>query len=410
MEFISLDIISRLPAKEQIKIKIGIIETNELSMIPSSYLPDVHSKDYYFVSYSHLDYKNVYPDIFALQAEGLNIWYDRGIPGGKDWRDVANKFMAPNICRGVLFYISENSLLSDAIFEEMKYAKSRGKSYICVNLPFTSDYRHNGASVKGKTFSAKTMIDILIENGVDIPQEKVDFIDSLMPESVLYLPLSMEGKGKIEKILSSTPDMPKVITTYKEKGWYSADYASDFLIDSLELKDFDAFKSKPLAKTAIGRCAFSNCEFLTSVNTSAHSINDYAFFHCVNLVSFKNYPNPNSDKIICWNASFMRCKNLVDIDIGQFAFIGDEAFSTCESLEEIELHATKVGRSAFYRCYALRRVKIGKEVEELGQFCFDRCSSLEEFIVDEDNPCFYSKDGDLYDKKTGSLLYKKSTK
>ena len=87
MDFISLDIISHLPAKEQIKIKIGIIETNELSMIPSSYLPDVHSKDYYFVSYSHLDYKNVYPDIFNLQDEGLNIWYDRGIPGIPGWSE-----------------------------------------------------------------------------------------------------------------------------------------------------------------------------------------------------------------------------------------------------------------------------------------------------------------------------------
>ena len=140
MQLIPLEILEKLPIKEQTKIKVGIIETNELSMIPPGYLPDVHSKDYYFVSYSHKDYRSIYPDIFALQEEGLSVWYDRGIPAGKDWRDIANKYMAPSVCKGILFYISEYSLSSKAVYEEMKYAKSQNKPFISINLPFENNY------------------------------------------------------------------------------------------------------------------------------------------------------------------------------------------------------------------------------------------------------------------------------
>lgn len=405
MEFISLDLIKTLPLIDQIRIKVGVIETNDLSMIPPAYLPPVHSRDYFFVSYSHRDYRKVYPDIFNLQEAGLNLWYDRGIPAGKDWRDIANKYMGPGVCKGVLFYISEASLLSEAVYNEMEYAKAHKKAFFSLNLPFESDYLHNGESVKGKSFSAGEMVDILIENGVDIPEERVRFLHECFPSTVIFLPIGLEAKQRAEKILSSSIDLPKVCTSYKDNGWYTADYATDLSIESLELEDFQAFKDKPNALTAIGRCAFSNCQNLLSAHVSAHSINDYAFFRCVNLTRFENTPNENSKSVNCWNGAFMRCTSLKEIDIGQFAYIGEEAFSTCTALEEAHIEAKLVGRSAFYRCHALRKVYLGKEVATIGQACFDQCDSLEEFIVDPGNAHFFAKEGSLYSKDTGKLLH-----
>ncbi|MCR5348107.1 MAG: leucine-rich repeat protein [Bacilli bacterium] len=408
MDFISLELLQSLPVPDQTKIKVGIIETNDLSMIPPSYLPPVHSRDYYFVSYSHRDYKLVYRDIFALQENGLNLWYDRGIPAGRDWRDVANKFMGPAVCRGVLFYVSETSLLSDAVFDELEYAKNHGKAIFSLNLPMTSDYTHKGQSVKGKVFGACEMVDILLENGVAIDPERAEFIKSCFPPSVLFLPVSMDAKQRYEKISSSTMELPKIWTSYKEKGWYYADYPTDPMIESIELEDLDAFKTKPNAKTAMGRCAFSNCANLLSAHVAAHSLNDYAFYHCANLRSFKNTPNANSDKILCWDAVFMCCTNLVDIDIAQFDYIGDEAFSTCEGLEEIHIEAEHVGNSAFYRCHNLKRVHIGPKVAFIGKAAFDRCYALQWFEVDPNNAHFYSKNGFLYQRQESGediLLY-----
>ena len=68
MKLLDLDTLSKLPPDQQIEIKKGIIETNALEDITIAYLPDVHTSDYYFVSYSHLDYVDVYCDIFELHS------------------------------------------------------------------------------------------------------------------------------------------------------------------------------------------------------------------------------------------------------------------------------------------------------------------------------------------------------
>ena len=107
-DFIDLKVIDSLPLEEQIKIKKMIINQNELDLIPPGYLPDVVTSEYYFVSYSHRDYRLVYSDIFDLQQNGLAIWYDQGIAAGDNWKDTALKYITPFECKGVLFYISDD--------------------------------------------------------------------------------------------------------------------------------------------------------------------------------------------------------------------------------------------------------------------------------------------------------------
>ena len=117
LEKINYDELEERPLNEKTQIKIDIINNLDLIKIPVALLPGVHSKEYYFISYSHKDYKTVYPDLFMLENEKLNFWYDRGIPAGSNWKDIATKYIAPFDCKGVIFYISENSLLSNAIYE-----------------------------------------------------------------------------------------------------------------------------------------------------------------------------------------------------------------------------------------------------------------------------------------------------
>ena len=58
-EFIDLKTLVNLKITEQIKIKKDIINKCELDMIPTGFLPDINTIDYYFISYSHQDYKKV---------------------------------------------------------------------------------------------------------------------------------------------------------------------------------------------------------------------------------------------------------------------------------------------------------------------------------------------------------------
>lgn len=77
-----------------VKSKInGILKSENLDDLPLKYLSPVSDNpdNYYFISYSHKDYKTVYSDIYALQSEGLNLWYDRAMPAGENWKETAEK-------------------------------------------------------------------------------------------------------------------------------------------------------------------------------------------------------------------------------------------------------------------------------------------------------------------------------
>lgn len=45
----------------------------------------VGREPYIFVSYAHGDSDRVFPDICHLHQKGYRIWYDEGIPLGRDW-------------------------------------------------------------------------------------------------------------------------------------------------------------------------------------------------------------------------------------------------------------------------------------------------------------------------------------
>ena len=84
--------------------KIELIEkSSSLGELPLDAMPFVQSNEYYFVSYSHLDYKEVYCDILRLQEQGINVWYDRGLPAGRDWEKTAHEAVVISIDAAVSF-------------------------------------------------------------------------------------------------------------------------------------------------------------------------------------------------------------------------------------------------------------------------------------------------------------------
>jgi len=97
---------------------------------------------YVFVSYSHKDKGIVYPDIKYLHENGINIWYDEGIPFGQNWQ----KTIPERIQKSALFlvFISKNSVVSKYVNKEVQYVGRNDKNplpvYIeDVSLPFDWD-------------------------------------------------------------------------------------------------------------------------------------------------------------------------------------------------------------------------------------------------------------------------------
>ena len=73
-----------------------------------------------FVCYAHTDAAQVYEEFVWLKADGLNLWYDEGIGGGRVWREEIAS--ALNDARAVLYFVSESSVASAHCNREIGYA------------------------------------------------------------------------------------------------------------------------------------------------------------------------------------------------------------------------------------------------------------------------------------------------
>ena len=87
--------------------------------------------------------------------------------------------------------------------------------------------------------------------------------------------------------------------------------------------------------------------------------------------------------------------------------IGGSAFRYCGYLKEINLpdSVKTIGDCAFYNCASVRSVKIGSGLNDIGKAAFYGCKSITGFEVDENNSCYSSNGGILYDK-TGAEIIK----
>lgn len=76
-----------------------------------------------FISYSSSDKEIVSSDVAALRDLGVNIWIDEEMRVGREWQDEAFNAMEDPNCKLVIFYISEASLTSENVLEELEHSQ-----------------------------------------------------------------------------------------------------------------------------------------------------------------------------------------------------------------------------------------------------------------------------------------------
>lgn len=84
--------------------------------------------NFLFVSYSHRDMDCVREDVRALQTMGARIWFDENMRIGDNWQTIAREKIGHPNCKGVIFYNSAASFLSDAVLLERKEAIARAEN------------------------------------------------------------------------------------------------------------------------------------------------------------------------------------------------------------------------------------------------------------------------------------------
>lgn len=118
-----------------------------------------------FISYSHQDYQSVYCDLLSLYAQKVPFQYDGDLPMGKRWDDEVHDYISKEECVGVIFFLSQNTLLSEAIEKECRLAleaSRNGKRYFSVNLEGRmppSEILMNSISTHGIPYCLQSHVD-----------------------------------------------------------------------------------------------------------------------------------------------------------------------------------------------------------------------------------------------------------
>ena len=156
-----------------------------------------------FVSYAHADFRSVYCDLWMLYANKVPFQYDGGMPIGSRWDAEAHNYINREECAGVLFFVSQHTLLSESVEIECKLAleaQKSGKRYYCVNL-------------MGDTVPSKILIQSIIANGVEgcnaanVDNERIKTFITTFHDKALFLAKhpkpGPDGQAHIPELISS---------------------------------------------------------------------------------------------------------------------------------------------------------------------------------------------------------------
>ena len=146
----------------------------------------------------------------------------------------------------------------------------------------------------------------------------------------------------------------------------------------------------PNSVTSIEEGAFFLCKSLQSITipSSVTKIGDGAFGGCNICFFICNSTYFQNDDVCLFNkdktAIVSRIKDCVNYIIpNSVTKIGDEAFSSCKSLQSVTIpnSVTSIGDKAFSSCISLQSVTIPNSVTKIGDEAFGWCKSLQSVTI-----------------------------
>ena len=369
-----------------IEEKIEKIQNSEnFEDLKTGWFPQSASTSYYFVSYCHKDYKPVFVDILGMQQydSEISVWYDRELNIGHDWEKEAKMHIYDFDCLGVIFYISENSVESPAIFKEMQMSIDAGKPFIPIVLPVEQI-----RSKAGEYLSGAELFDILYPR-LSEEDERYKLYHEMFGKNILYFKNTDSPQEKAERLKKSFTRLPLLEFEPISIMW---DYGCDVVavsninvieVDESEYGFFDE-NNQPLDVLSIGKCAFSNCRQLETITLpkTVKYIDEFAFYNCRKLKTVKLSEDSSLESIS--NSAFFNCQNLVNITLPNgVKNIGNNVFWDCKSLTSITIPAgvTSIGEFAFQGCRSLTSITIPTGVTNIGKAAFCNCISLASITI-----------------------------
>ncbi len=247
--------------KDTEALKYEIIHADCIESCPKPDLNYSLDENYIFISYSHLDYGKVFPDLIDFSREGVRFWYDRGMHAGDNWKKRAEEKIRSSYCNGILFYLSENLFLSESVLEEIRYMKENRKKYFYI-------------SPSGK--SPSEIINEIIRSRTPAELERIRFKEKIKILSDVF---------SDDVIFYSATDNACFSRTLETLNRFGV--VPPFLIRNGILVKYRGNEAIPVIPevSTIGPKAFENCSALETVilPPTLIIIGDEAFKGCTNL-------------------------------------------------------------------------------------------------------------------------------
>lgn len=324
-----------------IEEKIRLIDNStSFADVPSDALPPSYKDNYYFVSYSHKDYKVVLKDILRLEELGVNIWYDKEMHIGENWQEIAQLYISKFQCAGVIFYLTPNSISSPACNREVEYVLTHDKKFLSINT------RLDGTSLSGYG-----MLKNLVSKGLECDDALLDNFHKAFSDEILYLDIDENIAVKADRILSIPRE--NLFKTELVKGEKFDKYVlsltecrDNTILSADTSKRYEASDGNVYNISKIDDCVFTNSVKLTRVTVpdTLKRIGENAFRNCHALTDIDLSA---TDKLEIGNSAFRDCEALTDIDLSRVSNIGEYAFKGCTGLKKASVSGTVYG-FAFY--------------------------------------------------------------
>lgn len=413
--------------------KIEFIESSSsLEQVQKSgVLPDPDAlKGYYFVSYSHKDYKVVFKHVLRLLEQGINLWYDRGLEAGKSWReDVKRKIYSYN-CKGVICFLSANCIGSESLLQEYDMIRRFNKPMVAVEVDSSIfDSVEDAFVVDGvvdenafgcwfKQLSEASEQFPALPNGKTVSKDIESLlmaIAKIKRRRVVSEDCTVEELIKVLRALPP-PRLFRYSKSNAEYGCVMITGINDISVRRVKMPARFGKNNLPVAGVESGGLA--NCIFLEEVvmPNTWQWILEFAFYNCKNLRKV-DFGTPNDGRIIYLSA-FDGCKSLKELTIpgvhtvgaaqyvekitftGEASFIlqgskrlrevrlddakeiWEDALEGCEAIEEFTIpsNCKKIGDRAFSRT-AIRSLRFPEEVKLIGTSACSGCEQLESIEI-----------------------------
>ena len=352
------------------------------------------NKKYIFVSYSHLDKDKVYADLERLSKLNCNFWYDAEFTRAKsnsNWTNLAAEHMLNDNCVGVLFYISKNSFVSNAVYSElqicMKKINKSNFTYKIILIDGNNLYEiQQNATINPSNFSSERIIDIYKMFGVEKLYTIYDKNGSHIEDIVKWF----LNNGCVNDV-----DYDNFSKAIVRKNYIIID---DKLISyfgktkDLEIYEEDKKILKTICANSISSPYLKNIDIPEGITT----IEDFAIIACTSLVSLKipktvvkmgyyGISNFNFSHIIIDENNPNYCINHDGFVYEQHNHKKTALFaSPCNNKIDkliIEEGTVLINDFAISNCLCLKHIYFPKSIKRIGYWSLRGCSNLKDIFI-----------------------------